>query len=36
MAETETIRSMIGSETDIGEIRRVAKKDGMVTLRENA
>jgi len=33
---TESIQGIINSETDIGMIRNVARKEGMVTLRENA
>ncbi len=33
---TESIQYVIDSESDIGKIRQVARKEGMVTLRENA
>jgi len=33
---TETIKKMITSETDVEAMREVAKKEGMITLRENA
>jgi general secretion pathway protein E len=33
---TESIQGLITSDTDIGKIRELARKEGMVTLRENA
>jgi general secretion pathway protein E len=33
---TEGIQSLITSETDISKVRELARKEGMVTLRENA
>ena len=33
---TEPIQGLITAETDIGMIREIARKEGMITLRENA
>jgi general secretion pathway protein E len=33
---TDTINALITSETDANEVRKVAKAEGMATLRENA
>ncbi len=33
---TEGIQSLITPETDVAKLREVARKEGMVTLRENA